>query len=100
MTAAEGSQKGGAVAPATQRERRQLQARNPALGAVLEHSHLIGGKGEPHRGVQERLRFLSGKTQVGGTHFGHLPTRTQPRERERRIRTRGDDEVHLLWEVL
>ncbi|WP_419875124.1 hypothetical protein [Candidatus Pristimantibacillus sp. PTI5] len=59
------------LAPA-HRERRQLEPRNPAFGAGLEHRNFVVRKTKAHHLVEERGRFSGSKTQIGGTDLGQV----------------------------
>ena len=41
-----------------------------------------------------------GEPEVTCAHLGELPTRPQPRQRQRRVGAGADDQVHLRREVL
>ena len=67
------------------RQRGQLQPGRPPLGARLERGHECGLQPQPHHLVEELLRFVGGEPEVRGPHLHELATRTQPRQRERRV---------------
>ncbi len=80
-----------AIQPA-QRERRQLQRAGPSFRALCK----LGAK--RHRDVKlhrlpEKVRgFVRREAQIERRDLGELVTDTQPRQRQRRLRARRDDE--------
>ena len=85
-----------ALGNAAQRERGQLQAGDPALGALLERLHVGRGEVEAHHLVEEVARLGRGEAQVGGAELGQLPAAAQPRQRQRRVGAGGHQQVQLL----
>ena len=61
---------GSRVLTPLHRNSRQLQARNPALRALLQRSDFVGGQAQPHGVVEKASRFGGGKAQVGGAQLG------------------------------
>ena len=82
------------------RQRGQLQPGRPALGARLERGHERGIELQLHHLVEERLRFVGGEPEVGGPHLHELATRTQTRQRERRVRPSGHRQRDLRRQVV
>ena len=89
----------GGVLPPLQGQGRELQGGDPSLGPPLEGADLAGGELEPHP-VEVRRGLLLGEPQVGGTHLGQLAAGAQPRQRQRRVRPRRDDEAELGRQVV
>ena len=52
-----------------------------------------------HHLVEKLGGFDRGETQVGGAQFSELTTDAQASQRERRILTGGDDQMHLRRQV-
>src|SRR5881227_1036229 len=100
MTAGKGGQKRGDIAPPLQRERGKLQADHPSFCATLEGSNGPSLQVEFHHLTQKRADLIGGKAQIGSTHLGELSAGPQPCKQERWISTRGNDEVHVGWQVL
>ncbi len=106
MAAGEGldkaGQAGGAMRPpaALHGDGHHLQAGDPAFGASIERSYVLGREVEVHDVVQEGRRFLGGETEVLGTQLGHLTPSTQPGQGPGRIGTAGQDQVQLRGQVL
>ena len=61
------------LARALCRQGRELQARRPALGALLERGDVVGLQLEPHHLVEERGRLRLGEAQVVGADLQQLP---------------------------
>ncbi len=100
MTAGEGFDEGRGVITALHRERGELQARDPALGAGFEGRHLALGQGQAHDVAQKLGGFGRREAQVGGAQFDQLVAGAQPGQRQRRILARGDDQVQARWLML
>ena len=66
MVAGEGSYEARQVLPPLHRERGQLEAYDPALGARLQDRDIGCRKAQSHRLVEEGSRFLRGEPQVRG----------------------------------
>ena len=66
MAAGERLDEGVCVLAPLHRQRRQVQARDPALGAGLERGDVLRLQLQFHHVVQERGDLLSGKAQVVG----------------------------------
>ena len=89
MASREGLDEPGDVSSAGMRPGRQsgqLQPGRPAFGAQLERGHEDGIELELHHLVEEHVRFVGGEPEVGGPHLHQFATRTQARQRERRVR--------------
>src|SRR6266700_4183938 len=99
MTAGKGGQKPGDIGSALQRERGQLQADHPSFCTMLEGSNGFGRKVEFHHLTQKRADLIGRKAQIGSTHLGELSAGPQPCKQERWIGTRGNDEMHVGWQV-
>ena len=74
---------------------RQLQPGDPALGALLQRLHVLGGKIERHHICEEGAGFFRREAQVSGAQLGHLASGTQPRKRKGGVGAAGDHQVHL-----
>src|SRR5437764_15491262 len=96
MTASEGRKECGNPrrAASLQGEGRQLQARNPALGARFKGGDGFGRKLKPHDLAQKGRCFLGGKAQIGGADSKLLPTDTQAREGKWWINASGKKHMH------
>ncbi len=64
----------------------QLQPHRPPLSARLERGHERRLQRQPHHLVEEHLSFIGGEPEVRRPHLHELATRTQTRQRERRVR--------------
>ena len=84
--------RGGFVHP-LQRERCQLQAGNPALGACRQRVGRRGRQRQAHRLAEKSHRLGRGEAQVIGAQLDNLATGAQPRQRQRRILTRQQQQV-------
>ena len=98
--AGERSDEAGGVVMSLQGERGQLQAGNPAFGAVFQGGDVRRREVEAHHRVEKSGGFGGGETQVGGAQFGQLAPGAEPGQGERRILAGGDDQVHLRRQVL
>ena len=72
-----------------------MQAGNPAFGAGFQRGDIAIREMQPHHAVEEFGGFGGGEAQIGGAQLGHLPPGAVAGQRQRRILTRGDDQVHL-----
>ena len=90
----------GRVGIAAQRQRGELKAGDPALGALLEGVHVGGVEVQAHRLVEELLRLVRGEAQVGAAHLDELPAAAQPRQRQRRVGAGGHHQVQLVGSVV
>src|SRR4029453_15536527 len=50
----------------------ELQARDPAFGALFECLHVGGGEVQAHHPVEELLRLRRGEAEGGGAQLGGL----------------------------
>ena len=83
------------------RDRRsQLEAGDPALGALLEGLHVAVREVQAHHLVEERPRLRRREAKTRGPNLGQLSATAQPRQRERRIRARRHEQMQLLWHVV
>ena len=87
------------IVASTQRERRELQSRNPSFRALLQQRALRGREAQVHHVREEAGRLFSGEAQVGSAQLGQLVPRPQLCERERRISAAGEDEMDMLREA-
>ena len=74
--------------------RRQLQTGDPTFRPLFQGSDPLRGEVQAHRTSEEIRRLLVGEAQVGGADLGQPFPGAQPRERQRRTRASGDDQVH------
>jgi hypothetical protein len=72
--------------------RRQLQARDPALGAGFQRPHARSRQRQPHHPIQKRRRLVVGETQIGGADFGQLISDAQTGERQAEGVNAGEDD--------
>ena len=85
------------VAP-THRQRRQLEPRDPALGALVEGGDVLGGEAEAHHLVEEGVGLGRAEPQVRGPQLDQLAPGPQPRQGQRGVRTRCHGHGHLRRE--
>ena len=83
------------VRPISEREGRELQPGDPALGTRLERPDVVGGEAECHSAVEECRRLVGREAQVVGADLGELTAGAPARERQGRVRPRGDDQVEV-----
>jgi hypothetical protein len=103
MASGEGLDEPGDVSRAgvgPSRQRGQLQPGRPPFGARRERGYEWGIELDLHHLVEERLRFVGGEPQVGRPHLHELATRTQARQRERRVRASGHRDCDLRRQVV
>src|SRR5215831_13501427 len=100
MAAAESSEEGADIAASPQGEPGKLQAGDPALRAALQERQLLLSQFEVHDLLQKAPSLFGREAQIESAYFGELTTSAQPCQVERRIGSRGDDEVHLRREML
>ena len=84
----------------TQGQASQLEAGDPALGALLEGLHVAVREVQAHHLVEEGARLRRREAQTRGPNLGQLSATAQPRQRERRIRARRHQQVQLLGHVV
>ena len=80
--------------------RRQLQGRDPALGAPLQRGDVPAVQIEPDDLVEVRRHLVEGEPQVRSAKLDQLAACPQPRERQVGIGARADHQVDVRWEVL
>ena len=90
----------GLVGIAAQRERGELEAGDPAFGALLERVHVGGVEVQAHRLVEELPRLIRGEAEVGAADLDELPAAAQPRQRQRRVGAGRDHQVQLVGQVV
>ena len=90
----------GTVRPALQRQRRQLQRGNPALGTPAQRVDVTRIKLEAHRAVEIGGRFVVGETQVRGPNLRQLSAGPEPGQRQRGIGPARHDDVERRRSVL
>ena len=71
----------GNILVSLHRQRGQLQAGNPAFGAVFQGGDIFRREVEAHHLVEKFGGFGGGKTQVGGAQFGQLAAGAQASQR-------------------
>jgi hypothetical protein len=74
-------------------QRCQLQPRCPALGAVHHPGQGAGRQDNVGDTRDQRRRLLRREPEVRGPDLDQLPGRTQPGQRQRRVRPSGDHNV-------
>ncbi len=82
------------------RERRELQGRDPSLGARLEHVDVGCVDGQPHLLVEVGGGFVGREAQVGGPVLEQLTARSQAGQRQGWVGAARDHEVHLRRKAL
>ena len=75
------------------RQGRQLKARDPALGAVIQGHHARCRQIQVHHAVEKLGDFRQRKAQIGGAEFGELTLNPQPGQRQRRVFAGGDGQM-------
>jgi len=83
------------VLAAPQRDGRQLQRGDPALGAGSQGGDVGRVQVEPGRVTEVMGRLLVGEPQVGRADLRQLAARPQPGQRQRRVGAGADDQAHL-----
>ena len=76
-----------------------MQACDPPFGACLERVDVSGREGKTHHPIQEALCLVERESQVVRANLRELSSRSQPSQRERRIRPTDDDQAELRREV-
>ena len=89
-----------ALRDAAQGERGELEAGDPALGALVERVHVGGGEVQPHHPVEELPRLGRGEAEVGGAHLGELPAAAQPGQGQRWVGAGRDHQVQVIGKVV
>ena len=90
----------GDIVSPLDRQRRQLEGRDPALGARLQRGDFARAEIQPHHLVEVGGGLLGREAQIRRTDLGELAARPQAGQRQRRIRTGGDHQVNLRGQVL
>ena len=90
----------GDVVSSLHRQRRQLQGGDPPFGTPLQRRHVRGRQLQAHHLVEVRRSLVRREPQVGGTDLDQLATRSQPRQRQRRVSAAGDHEVQPRRQVV
>jgi hypothetical protein len=90
----------GVASTAAGRQRGELKADRPSLGALPEGRHKVGAELEAHAVVEERAGFGVGEPQVCCPDFDEFAARPQTCHRQWRVGTRGDGDGDLGREVL
>ena len=90
----------GDIVSPLHRERRQLERRDPPLGAPLQRRNVPCGQSQSHDLVEVRRCLVGRETQVSGADLDELATRSQPRQRQRRVGAAGDHQMDLGGQVL
>ena len=99
LAAAEGVDEGGGIGSIAQRDRRQLEAGDPALGALEEASDERWVEG--HIDIGEICPcFRRRVPQVIGAQLEELAVGPQAGERERRVLAGQEDRVDERWSAL
>src|SRR5215471_14626347 len=84
----------------TERDRRHLQARCPALGARRNRRDLRRCEVMPEDGAHQPSRFVLREAEVGCPHLEHITLETTPRQRQRRINARAQDDMEARRRVV
>ena len=100
VAAGEGFYEARGVFVSPHRDRGQLQAGDPALGAGFQGGDIFRREAQAHRPVEELGGLGGGETQVRGAQFGQLAPGAQPGQGQLRILAGGDDQVHARRQVL
>src|SRR5262245_53208022 len=79
---------------ALQRQRRQVQASAPTLGASLQLFDLLRWKWQRLNLEKESSHFVQGEAQVGGAQFGQLAVSSQPSQGQGWVSPAGNDQTH------
>ena len=88
-------QKCPAVGAAAQRERRQVQDGNPALGAILQRPGGLLGQLLAHHATEKGLRLLQRKAQVGAAQFAEASLGAPSGQGQQRVGAGGQHQVDL-----
>ena len=88
------------VFAALQRDRRQLQARDPALGASFQGGDVVRREVQAHHLVEKVGDLGRGEAEVGAAQLGQLPSGAQSGQGQGWILTGGDDQVQPGRQVL
>ena len=81
------------VVAALQRQRRELERSDPALGSGTERVDVTGGEVQTHRVVEVRRCLVVRESQVRGANLRQLPAGPETPQWERRVGSAGEHEV-------
>ena len=90
----------GDVVASLDRERRQLQGSDPALGPTLQRRDIPRRQVQIHHLVQVRGGLVGREAQIGRADLDELATPAQATQRQCRVGAGGDHQVHLWRQVL
>jgi hypothetical protein len=82
------------------RQRGELEGRNPAFCALRKSHDLAARKIEPHRAIEVGGGLVTRKPEIGRANLDDLTANSQPRERKGRIRPGADHDVDIIRDVL
>ena len=99
IVAREAGDEPGGVLASLQREGRELQGGDPALGASLESGDVRGREIQPDDVVQVRRHLVEGEPEVGRAYLDQLAARPQSGQRQGRVGAGADHQVHLRRKV-
>jgi len=77
------------------RQRRQLQARNPALRALFERLDLGGAQIQAHDLVEQDRGFIARKAQIGEANLGHFLPCPHSGQRDGRVFAGGHRQMKI-----
>jgi len=100
VAAGERADEAGVIVPVAHCQCRQLQARDPALGARLQRRHVLRRQRHAHDLGEKRGGFGGCEAQIGRAQFGQVAPHPQPRERQRRISAAGDDQMQARRQLV
>jgi hypothetical protein len=100
VIAREGADEPGNVVPPLHRERRELEASDPAFGPRLEGYDVLCREMQAHDLVEERGGLVGGERQLGGAQRGQLTAQAQAAERQWRIGATSEEEVQLRRQMV
>ncbi|MNT11871.1 hypothetical protein D3C72_1467760 [compost metagenome] len=85
-----------AIAQALHGQPRELEAGDPALGALGQHEDVFGGEVQSQHPVEEGVDGIGGEAKVGGPQLGELAPDSQAGKGQRRVLPGGEDQVQAL----
>ena len=88
------------VAMMLERQRRQLEARDPAFRARLQRGHVCGREVERHHLVEECGHFVRREPDIRSSKLRHLSARAQSSEGKAWLGPARDDHVHALRQMI
>ena len=100
VVAGEARDEAGDVVAALHRERRQLERRDPPLGAPLQGGDVLRRQVQAHHVVEVGRGLVGREAQIGGADLDEFAATPQASQRQRRVGAAGDHQVHLRREVL